>query len=388
MTFRCFGEEEIENLRQVIESQQLWRGMEGNLVPRFEDEFGRWLGRRYVLGVCSGTCAEETAIASLGLEAGDEVICPASAPIFVSFPVVAVGCVPVFADTDPRTLIITPDGIEQRITERTRAVMVVHLCGQPAPMDEIMEVARRHNLKVVEDCAQAYGAEHRGRKVGTIGDVACFSLQQSKHITSGEGGIVATDDPEIYKRAVLFSNCGMPWFRYGLEPPQPTSVAGIRTRGHFAFGHNYRMSELQAAVALAQLKKMPILNERRRKLVSIIEEELRSADGVELAHVYPHTKPNYWTYPVRVPEGLGGYHEINYLEVEYQRMQKMRRTSLGIPLPDYVQYKPGICPNAESAAKRFRLIHTHPSKSEDEIRHAARQIRLVVENHLRKSRST
>lgn len=376
MPERCFGEEELAFLRQAVESQELWRGTRGNFTGRFEDAFGRWLGRKYVLGVCSGTCAEETALAGLGLEPGDEVICPASAPIFVSFPVVAIGCIPVFADVDPRTLIISPEGIEARVTGRTRAVMVVHLWGQPAPMDAILAVARRHGLKVVEDCAQAHGPTHRGRKVGTLGHVACFSLQQSKHISSGEGGIVATDDAEVYKRAVLFSNAGMPWlYQYGLEQPKPEPVAGLCTRGHFAFGHNYRMSELQGAVLMAQLAKLPEFNARRQRLVEIIEKELRGAPGVELAHVYPDTEPSYWTYPVRVPAPLGNYCEINYLEAEFQRMQQMRRTSLGIPLPDYVQYAPGVCPNAEAAARRFRGINVHHGTDPEAVRQAAQAIR-------------
>jgi len=380
MPERSFGKEELEFLREVIESQELWRGTCGNFVPRFEDEFGKHLGRRYVLGLSSGTCANETTMAGLGLEPGDEVICPASAPIFVSLPVVALGCIPVFADIDPRTLIISPEGIEARITERTRAVVVVHLCGQSAPMDEIMAVARRHNLKVVEDCAQAYECYYKGRKAGTIGDVACFSLQQSKHITSGEGGIVATDDPEIYKRAVLYSNCGMPWYRYGLEAPESEPLAGFQRRGHFAFGHNYRMSELQGAVALAQLTKIDEFNARRKILAGIIESELRDAAGVELAYVYPETQPNYWAYPVRMPAPLGTYNEINYLEVVFQEMQRSRRTSVGYPLPDYVRYEPGTCPAAEAAAKRFRLIMVHHGLEGEAVREAARKIREVVNN--------
>jgi len=377
---RCFGEEELTYLREVIESQELWRGTAGNFVARFEDAFGQHLGRRYVLGLSSGTSADEAALAGLGLEPGDEVICPATAPIFVSMPVVGLGCIPVFADVDPRTLIITPEGIEDRITAQTRAVMVVHLHGQPAPMDEIMAVARAHNLQVVEDCAQAYDCYYQGRKAGTIGDVACFSLQQSKHITSGEGGIVATDDPEIYRRMVLYSNCGMPWYRYGLAAPQAESVAGLPTRGHFAFGHNNRMSELQGAVALAQLEKIDEFNARRRELVAIIESELRDVRGVELAHVYPGTQPNYWAYPVRVPAPLGTYREINYLEAVFQDMQRHRRTSVGYPLPDYVRYEPGLCPNAEAAAPRFWPIGTHHGADPATIREAARKIREAVAN--------
>jgi dTDP-4-amino-4,6-dideoxygalactose transaminase len=198
-------------------------------------------------------------------------------------------------------------------------------------------------------------------------------------MTTGEGGIVITDDPEIYKRAVLYSNCGMPWYQYGLEAPKPSPVSGLFTRGHFAFGHNYRMSELQGAVALAQLGKMAGFNEQRRKLVEIIESELRGVKGIELPYVYPDTKPNYWAYGVRVPSGMGRYSEINYLEVVYQHMQQKRRTSVGYPLPDYVQYVPGSCPNAEAGAKRMWTIGTHHGADPEAIRKSARAIREAVE---------
>lgn len=380
MPWPCYDREEMDYLRQVMESEQLWRGTEhDNFTARFEDAFGQWLGRKYVLGLSTGTSADETALASLGLEPGDEVICPASAPIFVSFPVVSIGCVPVFADVDPRTMILSPESIKARVTERTRAVMVVHMWGQPAPMDAIVEAAREHGLKVIEDCAQAFGPLHRDRKVGTIGDAACFSLQQSKHMSSGEGGIFATDDAEMYKRAVLFSNCGMAWYGYGIERPTPPAVAGHITRGHFAFGHNYRMGELQAAVCLAQIEKLPEFGQRRQELVQVIEEELGGVPGVELAHVYPDTQPNYWLYPVRVPAGLGTYRELNYLEPEYQKMQRERRTSVGVPLPDYVQYVPGSCPAAEEGAKRMRSISVHHAKTPEETREAAAAIREDVE---------
>lgn len=398
MQMRCFDEAEIEALRQVIESQSLWRGTEGNFVARFEDEMARHLGRKFVYAVNSGTSANEASVAGLGLDVGDEVICPATAPIFVSLPVFAAGCIPVFADVDPRTLIISPQGIEERISKRTKAVVVVHLFGQPAPMDEILAVAKKHGLKVIEDCAQCYDGYCKDKKVGTFGDVACFSLQQSKHITCGEGGFIATDDPEIYKRAVLYSNAGMPWFRYGLEAPKTEPVDDIPTRGHFAFGHNHRMSELQGAVALVQLSKIEKFNEVRRRLVEIIEEELRDCDGLLLAHRYPDTVPNYWTYPVQIDrerinltaaqlaqrcrerEGIsiGFYHEVNYLEVVFQRAQAQRRTPFGYPLPEHVQYRVGLCPNAEDAAKRTLLFFVHHSVDPENIRRQAVALKKTV----------
>ena len=367
MPRNSFGEEELANLKEVIESQDAWRWGKSNFVPRFEQAFGEHLGRKYVHAVNSGTSANMTAYGSLGLQPGDEVICPGVAPIFVSFPIVGLGCIPVFADVDVRTQIISPEGIEERITPRTRAVVVVHLNGQPAMMDEIMAVAKKHNLKVVEDCAQAYDAYYKGRKVGTFGDVACFSMQQSKHITAGEGGMIATDNPEIYKRATEFANCGMPWYMYDMERPKAERVNGLPTRGHFSYGFDFRLSELQGAVALAQLDKISQFNARRRELVARLEDELRDTPGVRLAHVYPDTKPNYWLYPVWGPPSLGRNGEINYVEVEYQRMQKMRRTSVGISLPDYVQYVPGSCPRAEESIIGARSIFVHHSVEDGEL---------------------
>jgi len=206
----------------------------------------------------------------------------------------------------------------------------------------------------------------------------CFSLQQSKHITCGEGGGIATDDPEVYKRAVLYATVGMPWYRYDLEAPKAEPMAGHPTRGHFAFGHNYRISELQAAVAVAQLEKLGELNARRRQFVALIESELADVPSIELPHVYPGTEPNYWYYPVRMPSGLGTYAEINYLQVVYQQMQRDRQTSLGIPLPDYVQYVPGLCPEAEAGAKRMRIINMNPVLDEAEVRASVQTVKQAA----------
>ena len=380
MGYESFGEKELGYLREVIASQSLWRGTGDNsMVSRFEDAAAKHLRRKHVLALCSGTSANETAYAALGLEPGDEVICPAVAPIFVSFPVVGLGCVPLFAECDPRTLIISAEGIEAAVTPKTRAVVVVHLNGQPAPMGEILAAAKKHDLKVVEDCSQCYDGCYKDQKTGTMGDTACFSMQQSKHITSGEGGLFVTDDPEMYKRAMLYANCGMPWYRYGLEAPAAERLGGLGTRGHFAWGHNYRMSEAQGAIGLAQIGKIDKFNARVRELVEIIESELEGVPGIELAYRYPDTVPNYWNYPVRVPAELGSYSEINYLEFEFQKMQETRRTSVSYPLPDYVQYRPGICPKAEEASKCFAGLGVHHSMDHEDVRAAAVNFRKRVE---------
>jgi len=388
MSFRMFGAEEIALLSEVVESQSLWRGQDEGFVAQFEDAFAEHVGRQYVLAVNSGTSANEAALAACGVGPGDEVIVPPCSFIASSLAAVALGAVPVFADVDSRNLIITAEGIEASLTPKAKAVVVVHLWGIPADMGPIMEVARRHNLAVMEDCAQAYDAYYHGQMVGTFGDAACYSLQQSKHITSGEGGLVTADDPTRYARAVLYSNCGMPWYRYGVARPQPTDVAGLATRGHFAFGHNLRMTELQGAVALAQLGKLSQFSARRAELAAIIEEELGDVPGINLAHTYPDSKPNYWAYPLSLdPQrtklttadlGLDRYNEINYLEHVFQRMQQERRTSVGWPLPEYVRYEPGVCPRAEEGARRLFTMWPRPTVDSDRLHSEARMIADMV----------
>ena len=394
MAWRSFGDEELRNLADVIESQELWRGPQGNFVARFEDAFANHLGRRYVHAVASGTAANEAALVGVGVGPGDEVICPPCSFIASSMAAVGLGAVPVFADVDPRTLILRAETLEAAITPRAKAVVVVHLWGQPAEMPAILDVAKRHGLAVVEDCAQAYDARCHGQLVGTFGDVACFSLQQSKHITSGEGGIVATDDPAVYERAVLYANCGMPWYRYDLEAPRSEPVGDLLTRGHFAFGHNYRMSELQGAVALAQLAKIGAFNEQRRRIVAALEAELRDVAGVALAHRYPETEPNYWCYPLRVESmttgeldqlchkrqgaGIPRYAEVNYLEAVYQVMDAQRATSVGMPLPEYVRYEPGLCPQAEEGAQHLIPVSTHHSVDPASVAELGRTIRAAL----------
>lgn len=384
MAVKCFGSKDIEYLTEVIESQNLWRGLgDDSFCSRFEDAFAKHLGRKYVLGVSSGTNAEEVALFAMGLEPGDEVICPATAPIFVSMPVVTIGCIPVFADTDPNTLIITAEAIEAAVTPKTKAVMVVHLNGVPAEMDAILAVAKKHNLLVLEDCAQAYDAFYHGKKTGTMGDVMCASLQQSKHMTSGEGGIFATDDPEMYKRAVLFHNVGMPWYRYGLEADVAEPVGGIPTRGHFSLGHNYRMNEMQGAVCLAQLDRIGEYNEARAKVVEVYENELANVEGLQLSHVYDDCVPNYWSYPIRLPAGMSDYGEINYLEVVFQKMQADRKTLVGVPLPDYVQYTPGML-SCEKTSQLFSSLGVHPTITTDSAKASADDMKKRLAEFLAK----
>ncbi|WPP33388.1 DegT/DnrJ/EryC1/StrS family aminotransferase [Streptomyces sp. CL7] len=374
-----FGPFESAALADVVASGRLWRGngtgwgsrhdsaADDSSADRLEDAFAQWIGLPYVHAVNSGTSANEAAVVGLGLEPGDEVICPAACPAFVPFAVLAAGCIPVFADVHPETLLLLPDAVERVASEKTRAVVAVHLWGLPAPMADVLSIARPFGWKVVEDCAQALGTMVADRPVGTFGDACCFSLQQSKHITSGEGGIFATKDPETYTRAVVYSSAGVPHFRFGLPTPrrQPGSVG----RGHIGFGHNHRISEMQAAVALAQLSRLDEFNRRRAELVRLLEQELdrRHDAPVRTLKRPSEVSVSYWRYPVLVPAGQGTFKEIPYLEPAFQRMNSQRRTPFGLPLPEYVTYAPGSCPQAERGAAQVRALSVHQSLTDDQL---------------------
>lgn len=394
-SIQIFDDAELEALRAVVESQSAGRGMgEDSPVTQFEDAFGERLGRKYVLALSSGTAANEAALAGIGIGPGDEVICPPCTFIASSMAALTLGAVPVFADVDPRTLIITAESIEAAVTAKAKAVVVVHLNGQPAEMSAILEVARKHNLAVVEDCAQAFDCTYRDRPVGTFGAAASFSLQQGKQITSGEGGIIVTDDPEVYERASLYCNCGMAWYRYGREAPRAEPVGELMTRGHFAMGHNYRMTAWQGAVALAQLGKMERFNARRADLVDLLENTLADLSNLQLAHRYADTVPIYWNYPLRTV-GITTREleaaceeskvtirrdiEINYLEVVYRKMEDERCTPVGVPLPDYVHYGLGLCPEAEAAAQYTTPVFVHHGMTDpDRLRQWATSLRDVL----------
>lgn len=374
-----YGHLEAAAVSRVLASGQLWRGngpgwgsQQDEIVianaDRLEDAIADRFGLPYVHAVNSGTSASEAAIASLGLSPGDEVICPAVAPVFVPFAIISLGCIPVFADTDPDTLLIDPAAIESVLSERTRAVVVVHLFGVPAPMDQIRELADKYRLRIVEDCAQALCSSLYGRPLGTFGDAACFSFQQTKHISSGEGGAVATRTAGAYARAVLYSNAGIPTFRFGLEAP--ANEFSDSSRGHLGYGHNHRISELQSAIVLAQLARLDRLVEQRGYLVQLIEEELCRFGNrsVSAAPKVPNSHISYWRYPITVPAGHGTFVGVAYLEPAFREIDRHRRTPFGVPIPRTVHYEPGTCPNAERGTSRVRVLALRHGMTEGELR--------------------
>ncbi|HEY3080613.1 MAG TPA: DegT/DnrJ/EryC1/StrS family aminotransferase [Chloroflexota bacterium] len=253
------GDEEKQAVLSVLDDKYLFRFHNNKQIPsrvaEFEERFARLAGVRHVLAVSSGTAAIHAGLVALGIGPGDEVIIPAYTFISSATAVIAARAVPIIAEVDD-SLTLDPDDVERRITKRTRAIMPVHMRGAACDMDRLMAVAQKHGLKVLEDVAQADGASYRGRRLGTFGDVGAFSLQFHKVITSGEGGVLVTNDLTVYDRARIFHDGAGGFFGSLKHTPSVPLFPGV----------NYRMSELAGALALAQLGRLdPLLATMRAR---------------------------------------------------------------------------------------------------------------------------
>jgi len=276
-----------ESVLSILRSG-IWCRLGGKTVSEFEKKYAELIGAKRCVCTVNGTNALLTALHVLDIGVGDEVI--VSPYTFIAtYNVVINSCaLPVFADTDPETFQINPDKIEERINERTRAILPVHILGLPANMDRINAIAKKHNLLVIEDACQAWMAEWRGKKCGTVGDLGCFSFQNSKHLPCGEGGAVVGNDDEIMDRCFSYHNCGRP---YG-------SVKG--TSGYPIIGTNRRMTEYQAAILLSQMKRLENDTQTRNENAHYLTSRIKDIPGIIPHKLYEGvTRAAYHLYPFR-----------------------------------------------------------------------------------------
>lgn len=277
------GEEELSLVTEVIRTRSLFRHYgpkHPHMVEDFEKEACAFFETRYALATATGSGSVYCALAALGIGPGDEVIIPTFGWHTDFNAVVLSGALPVFAEID-EGLNLNPESFEENITGRTRAVIVVHYQGGASKVDQIVAIARRHGVKVIEDVAQACGGTYNGRRLATFGDVACFSLQQNKVITAGDGGLLVTNDQEVFERAVRMHDLGM------MRPVFETQLASPVKTEAFA-GFQWRMNELTGAVALAQLRKLPAIVSASRKSFAFLREYIRSHfPGLKMREVEP-----------------------------------------------------------------------------------------------------
>jgi dTDP-4-amino-4,6-dideoxygalactose transaminase len=258
----------------------------GAFVKQLEREFAAQIGVKYAYACASGSAAVHTAIAAIDPEPGDEIITTSITDMGALTPILYQTAIPVFADVDPRTWNVTAETIEACLSERTKAIIVTHLFGNPCDMTAIMALANARGIPVIEDSAQAFLASHNGRAVGSLGTIGCFSLQQGKHITTGEGGIVTTTDEALARRLFLFINKA-----FGYGDPQPD---------HYFIAPNYRMCELQGAVAVAQLAKLKDIVAHRQASAQQLTERLQGLAGIETPWHDPRSTHVYWKYCLTV----------------------------------------------------------------------------------------
>ena len=404
------GEEEKRAAAEVIDSGylSLFEGSHtpdepfsfwgGPRVQRLESEWCDYYGVSYAVSVNSATSGLYAAIGALGLGYGDEIIVSPYTMSACATCCLVYGAIPIFADVTMDTGCLDPVSIEDHITERTRAVLVVHQFGIPADMDPIMELARRYDLKVIEDCAQAHGAVYRGSPVGSIGDIGVFSLNVNKTIQTGEGGVCVTNDEDLRYRLALIRNHG----EAVVEAAGYEDIANI-------VGFNYRLSEVAAAMASEQLKKLAALNEVRMGYVEYLSEALSRQEFLAVPPACSHgtrctsCRSTYYVYPLRYrPEIVGlprndlveainaegirfyeGYVKPLYLQPLYQRKLAFKH---GYPFSApqnsgaKTNYHPGACPNAEALYYHQMMINEHvrPPQTRDDIEDIAKAVDKVA----------
>ncbi|MYJ79882.1 MAG: DegT/DnrJ/EryC1/StrS family aminotransferase, partial [Caldilineaceae bacterium SB0670_bin_27] len=279
---RKVGAEEAEAVAALISE-----GIRGDPIGEFCKAFTQAHGMRHGVAVDSGTAAVHVGVVAAGVEPGDEVILPAISDVGSVKGILAHNAIPIFADVDLQTYNIDPADVESKITDRTKAIVAVHLYGQPAPMDELMDIGRRHGLPIIEDCAQAHFAEYKGRRVGSIGDVSVFSFITGKHMTTITGGMVMTNTDEYAERASLFA--------VGRGEEEGTKE-GVFFRTHVGLGLNYRMNPLGAAVGMVQLNKLDDIVARRRETGQMLDQLIRDIPGLSPPHIIDGAMHAYWLY--------------------------------------------------------------------------------------------
>ena len=290
-----FGPEEETALVEALRSGWV---SQGPRVAEFERKFAEYVGAPHGVAVSSCTTALHLALVAAGIKAGDEVLCPSFSFIATANAIVYTGARAVFVDIDEATYNIDPNRIEEAITPRTRAILVVHQIGMPAAMDEIAAIAKRHNLLVIEDAACAIGAEYCGRRVGLpYATMACFSFHPRKVLTTGEGGMVTTADEQIAARLSRLRQHGMT-----VSDLARHSAKTVVTESYDEVGYNYRMTDLQAAVGLVQLQRLPDMLARRRALARRYSERLAALPWLVVPHEPAKCRSNFQSYMVRLKD--------------------------------------------------------------------------------------
>lgn len=376
-TFLSYGKQQIDadDIAAVVETLQSPFLTQGPKVEEFEQVVADYVGAKYAVAFSNGTAALHGACYAAGIGQGDEVITSPITFVATSNAVLYCGGTPVFADIDAKTYNINPVEIEKKITSKTKAIMPVDFTGQPVDIDAIMDIAKRHNLVVIEDGAHSLGASYKGRKIGSQADMTMFSFHPVKPITTGEGGIITTNNEEYYEKLKLFRSHGIQKTPYAIEQ-------GDWYYEMTELGFNYRMNDIQATLGLSQMKKLDEFIDRRREIAALYDEKLVGIQGVIL--------------PEQLEEMESGWHlymiQLNQKVLKKSRREifdEMRGMNIGVHvhyIPVYWQpyykglgYGRGICPVAEAWYEQAMTLPIYPGMLEEDLEGVRQALQQVIQ---------
>jgi perosamine synthetase len=371
---RIYGNE-LKYVKEVLDTQ--FRSSQGSaMMLRLEEAFAERFGSKYAIAFVNGTATMHAALEAYGIQPGDEVIVPPLTMSATTFAVLQANATPVFADVDPNTFQISAASIAERITPKTRAIITVALYGMSPDMDPIMEIAKKNSLFVIEDNAQCFLGTYKGKMVGTLGDCASFSFQSSKHLASGEGGMIVTDNLELAEKIRKVQSLGYAGISATKGKISKTDIQDPNYSRHVTMGWNYRMPELCAAVALAQLENIDELVGRRTEVAKMFEDAARGFNWFVPQHVGSEYQNSYWTFVARLDktdiswykfrdkfiqnggDGIYAAWKLTYLEPMFQTMNLLGREKF-ISAENREKYKAGLCPVAENIAPRLFQFKTN-----------------------------
>lgn len=380
------GELEKKYILEVLEGQFSSK-VSYKMVTRLEKEFAAKFGVKHAIAMVNGTATLHMGLEAAGVGMGDEVICPPLTMSSTSFAILQANAIPVFADVDRDTFLITAEEIEKKITDKTKAIITVSLYGLSPDMEAIMAVAKKHNLIVIEDNAECFLAKQNNKYVGTYGDMASFSFQSSKHMTAGEGGIIITDNDDLALKLRKYSGLGYAGIDCKKGRITKEDIQDPTYERHVVLGWNYRMADLCGAVALAQLERLDELVEMRVLAAKHILDATKGCEWLIPQTVPANNESSYWTvvfvldtnkvdwYEFRNKfvelggDGIYAAWRLSYLESAFTKKHFLHREKIVDMYGDY-EYKEGLCPNAEYLQPRLLQFKTNYWNEADGIRQA------------------
>ncbi|SDC92336.1 UDP-4-amino-4,6-dideoxy-N-acetyl-beta-L-altrosamine transaminase [Halanaerobium congolense] len=368
---------DIEAVVETLKSDYLTTGPK---IKEFENKFADYVDAKYAVAVANGTAALHAAAYVAGIKKGDEVVTTPLTFAATANSVLYQNATPVFADINPKTYNIDPESIKEKITNKTKAIIPVHYTGQPCEMDEIKEIAARNDLIIIEDGAHAVGATYKDQKIGSIGDMTTFSFHPVKNMTTGEGGMITTDSKELYDKLMKFRTHGIT--KDESEYINPSDGPWYHEQQEL--GYNYRITDIQAALGITQLKKIDKFLARRREIINKYNQQFKDINGLIIPEQLENTKSAWHIYVLQL--------ELEKLTADRKEIfNALREKNLGVnvhyipvyfhPYYQSLGYEKGICPKAERLYERIITIPLYPKMNDQQVDEVIKRIKSIINKY-------